>query len=548
MIPQLTASQQGLGVISADLANTWVQTCATAAQLRTFSGLPGMQVDLQGISNPNDGQGGAFLWNASATGDNNSTIIIPNGNTQGGWVRLSTFAGQSPVVNVRSFGAVGNGIADDTAALQAALNYVGANGGTWYVPDGKFNFTTLLMPYRQQIEFSGNGLSSILVQKGAGIKWPNTANVVVNQTMRDLAFDGTKGTGNTIDTSGTSNLDLRSLFFNNVPPGFSSIYINGSGPVYCHDGRIVDVRVYSVTAGHSFIRLGPTASDGLITVAQGNMGFTTSYCIFMDSGAVGWQISDFHVYNAGINIIYCTNLNSNFLWTNCRIENALSDLVYINGSVFHIFNTCWFNAAPSGASQVTLNDSFSNMFIGCSFINYTVTGMVSAVRETGGSSANSVLMAQSNVLADYENIFDLTGAGSFARGLQNYAPLATMQSLIGTAATAQAQNTTISYGPNGADSTPGNAVWAVPFNGQLLSATLAVDNTPASGQTFTFNIERNDSTVTGGTLVVNSGGFGGTLNFNPPIQLTQGDELSIQSIFSATSGSASPRYNLNIQF
>ena len=79
MIPQNVASQQGVGVISADAANTYVQTCDTAADLRAFVGLPGMQVDLQGVSTPNDGQGGAFLWSAAATGDKPScTFIIAN--------------------------------------------------------------------------------------------------------------------------------------------------------------------------------------------------------------------------------------------------------------------------------------------------------------------------------------------------------------------------------------------------------------------------------------------------------------------------------------
>lgn len=455
------------------------------------------------------------------------------------------------VVNVKDFGAVGNGIADDTVALQAALNYVGTNGGTWYVPDGKFKFTALVMPTRTNVEFAGNGVSSILVQVGSGLTWPGNSVIDVNQTMRDLAFDGTSGTGDTIDATGIGQIDFRSLFFNNIPVGFSSLYTTGSrvGGIYTHDVRLSDLRVYSTTAGHSFIRFGPTSSDGQLTFAHGNCGVTSSYCLYMDSGAVGWQISDFHVYNAAISVVHCAGFNSNFIWTNCRIEYAPGgDLMYLNNSSFNIFIGCWFNASFAGFSQVTLDESFGNVFMGCSFVNYNVTGMISAVREINGSSDNSVLMAMSNALADYANIFDLSGAQSFARGLQNYAPYGTMQTLVGVAAAAQAQNSTAAYGPNGADAAPGNAVWAVPFNGQLLSATLAVDITPAAGQTFTFNILQNGSTVAGGTLVVNHGGFGGTLKFDPPIQLTQGDELSIQSIFSATSGSASPRYNLNIQF
>jgi hypothetical protein len=44
----------------------------------------------------------------------------------------------SLVVNVRNTGAVGNGIADDTAAIQNAVNQVGGTGGTVLVPAGTY--------------------------------------------------------------------------------------------------------------------------------------------------------------------------------------------------------------------------------------------------------------------------------------------------------------------------------------------------------------------------------------------------------------------------
>lgn len=44
----------------------------------------------------------------------------------------------APSLNVRLFGAVGDGVADDTAALQAALDAASAVGGTVYIPAGTF--------------------------------------------------------------------------------------------------------------------------------------------------------------------------------------------------------------------------------------------------------------------------------------------------------------------------------------------------------------------------------------------------------------------------
>jgi hypothetical protein len=43
--------------------------------------------------------------------------------------------------NVKKFGAVGDGVADDTAAAQAAVAYLATTGGTLYFPRGKYRLT-----------------------------------------------------------------------------------------------------------------------------------------------------------------------------------------------------------------------------------------------------------------------------------------------------------------------------------------------------------------------------------------------------------------------
>lgn len=44
-------------------------------------------------------------------------------------------------ISVKDFGAIGNGVADDTAAIQAALNSLSATGGTVTVPQGQYKLT-----------------------------------------------------------------------------------------------------------------------------------------------------------------------------------------------------------------------------------------------------------------------------------------------------------------------------------------------------------------------------------------------------------------------
>jgi len=196
--PLLNAAIQGQGTISADNLNTYIQNCTNIAQLRSFVGLPGMCVFIDGSVVQGDGGAGPFYWNTTSTGpDNDSTVIVPQSGVPGAWVRLAisqtspinlaniaaleAFQGGSiaPVVyvegyytaadgggglyvyistdttspsnggtiiidgqnnryyletgglpiSVKSFGAVGNGVTNDSEAIQACLNAIGDSGG-----------------------------------------------------------------------------------------------------------------------------------------------------------------------------------------------------------------------------------------------------------------------------------------------------------------------------------------------------------------------------------------------------------------------------------
>jgi hypothetical protein len=81
---------QGQGAVSADQLNTFVQTVVNYAQLRTFTGLTNMVVQVQGATAPSDGGQGVYWYNAASTAaDNNSTVIVPSGNVgQGAWLQI----------------------------------------------------------------------------------------------------------------------------------------------------------------------------------------------------------------------------------------------------------------------------------------------------------------------------------------------------------------------------------------------------------------------------------------------------------------------------
>lgn len=90
-IPSNAVQANGVGVVTDDELNTFVQVDQTAAQLRGFVGLTGMAVIMMGATAPNDGQGGIYYWQAGASFiDNGTTVIVPPGASgQGAWLRLA---------------------------------------------------------------------------------------------------------------------------------------------------------------------------------------------------------------------------------------------------------------------------------------------------------------------------------------------------------------------------------------------------------------------------------------------------------------------------
>lgn len=90
-IPSLGTYANGVNVVSGDQLNTFVQSCTNAATLRTFVGLTGMTVSLQGTASVGDGTAGLFRWNATSIApDDGINVIVPPAAAAGAWNRLST--------------------------------------------------------------------------------------------------------------------------------------------------------------------------------------------------------------------------------------------------------------------------------------------------------------------------------------------------------------------------------------------------------------------------------------------------------------------------
>ena len=147
----------------------------------------------------------------------------------------------SQTVSVKDFGAVGNGVADDTAAIQAALNY-NSTGISIYFPHGKYRITsTIVVPTNKSLKMYGDGYNpqdlspifgSIIIWDGAlnGTMFSSNTNDGLNLSgwvIKDLRFHGSDKASIGIVSSALGAHPQHHYFENVEIAGFA---INGSDP------------------------------------------------------------------------------------------------------------------------------------------------------------------------------------------------------------------------------------------------------------------------------------------------------------------------------
>ena len=182
------------------------------------------------------------------------------------------------VVSVKDFGAVGDGVTDDTAAIQAAIESLPTDG-TLSFPAGIYLVTGLALSGNNQdktnLAFVGD---SAVIKLADGVINKNVAEIVSGQNylVSGLTFYGNKGT---VTTPGT---DLSYRYYN-------GLYVGAVAGKTLNNVRIENC-VFSNAAYSGLI-----AGSGPVQVANilpGIDGLTVTGCVFRDNevgGAGGAQ-------------------------------------------------------------------------------------------------------------------------------------------------------------------------------------------------------------------------------------------------------------------
>lgn len=216
-------------------------------------------------------------------------------------------------VSVKDFGAVGDGVADDTAAIQAALN---AHLNV-FAPGGSYKTTSLLAPRTGQTFWgAGMGATTITGTSSALIDWEPVALTTGNITISDMTLAGTAAVSSAIkfknlslvrvfrvEISGLTNGASKPIYFLGVlgyriadcyihTCGGDFIYLDTSGLSPSNNGHVSHNQFNADIAGvNSFVTATPGTEDLVIDSANDFEGNPIGCNIAMQvSGTIGCKI------------------------------------------------------------------------------------------------------------------------------------------------------------------------------------------------------------------------------------------------------------------
>jgi Pectate lyase superfamily protein len=207
-----------------------------------------------------------------------------------GGIESSAGAGTHPegeagrkALSVKEFGAKGNGVADDTAAIQAAIA-AAPKESTLYFPVGTYMVSNLPVNNRSGLSFVGEGFKSVVKRKADAARIA-TVEGSSDIVMRNLAFDA-----NGIDSFGgvafyaVNRVRIaQTHFFDSKPKPLGSndrySYVFARGNIPSEDIQIVDNVIEDlqlevdhaknvVIDGNRVSRAVRTAGIGIFTVAN----------------------------------------------------------------------------------------------------------------------------------------------------------------------------------------------------------------------------------------------------------------------------------------
>jgi len=227
----------------------------------------------------------ALIWtvdNITPEGDAALVSYLPAGTAA---VITTVQAKLRESVSVKDFGAVGDGVADDTAAIQAAIDSLGAfTGGTIYLPVGTYRTTAILSCTQRGVSLVGDGADGSIIKAehstGAVVRFyrrfSGLRNIGLSAAGARAAATNTTGFGVQFeceDVVDSTTIRMQSCFLDNVAiqlqPGTGAYWV---GPA-TQEGHMQNCYInanrghgYAVDRGQLSGRVNLTGPQGCMTL------------------------------------------------------------------------------------------------------------------------------------------------------------------------------------------------------------------------------------------------------------------------------------------
>lgn len=376
-----------------------VMRVATLAELKALPAaqvVSGALVSTAGYTTAGDGGGALYRYDSSSTATaNDGSVILPTHGT-GRYLLTPTYEN----VNVRQFGAKGDGVTDDFVAISNAISYA-KSGGTVYFNAGTYvvsNTITINKPLVIQGEGSAFNKTTDISPSAsfpAGATLFHFTSVLGRSAIYDIStWMGTSSArlgGNWIQFEGNvANVRVERCTCRHVNSGYWGIYFNNTAPV---NGvalvNIVDNLFYDFLGGG----IGTTASGGgdscnIIRNTFQLIG-STSHIIYWHgvSGAACLNISENNASGAqkfiAIDGALGAKISKNqFEMTTAYGGGGVSAMISILTTGIGVtISDNNLNCLSNATSAIYLNDA-QNVLIS----NNTISGATTSIKTTASTS------------------------------------------------------------------------------------------------------------------------------------------------------------------
>ena len=274
-------------------------------------------------------------------------------------------------VSVKDFGAVGDGVTDDTAAIQAAIDYVGSiNGGVIGLPQGTYGITSQLnVPYSNVI-LQGCGSDNIhdggsSTTPATSIKWisPSTSAKSMISFYTPSSVSESKRVGG----------GIRDIFIDcdgKVAGGINLLSYN--------KGNFLNITIYSPTYVGVILNCYQAGTIAEAADTQSNIFEQISVrCLTTESAnAHGFHLTSSDPANPSI---AAANSSFNtFIYCDAQVKNGHA--VWMNDADNNTFNNCrGFVVSPgTGYGLLLQGAADANYFYGASFGSIRIAGVASS--------------------------------------------------------------------------------------------------------------------------------------------------------------------------